>query len=458
MATMPLKQSLATALVVAFMHCVFASTVAANLSNVSVRQDANRNVTITYNLNGEDAIVAFDIETNAISCAETGWTSIGLEKLRYASGDVFRLVESDGVSKSIRWNPQEAWPGMSVPQGCLRAIVRAYPTNSPPDYMVIDLDSGSATYYEAESELPEGIWSDHYRDKAIVLRRVHAAGRSFLMGTGAHEIGAPDDDSRGYEGVHRVSFTQDYYLGVFEVTCGQFRRVAGGNVTLSQFTLSTDFRTRPVEKMTYATYGADAGVMTDSAWPNDDFNVARKTHANSFFGRLRTLTGLGAALCLPTSAQWEFACRAGSRSQLHGGLNLDVATGSADANLSRFARYKYNSGYVDNGDGTFSAPEAATATIANGTARVGSYEPNEWGFYDMLGNVREMCYDYFYVWSYGEAKVDPSGGRPSNTSYRVLRGGGWDSEPSACRSSAIDRIQIWASTPSVGFRVLLQLP
>ena len=427
-------------------------------STVTISQDRFRRTKISYVLSGDAAVVTFDIQTNATAYAESGWVSIGPETLSTATGDVFRRVEAG--ARSIAWDSRKEFPEKLIPAGCVRAVVKAYPLHSPPDYMVIDLDDGSRTYYDCASQLPMGIESDHYRDNTMVLKKVHAAGKSFLMGTSPHEVGKPEDAYLSLEKTQRVSFTQDYYLGIFEVTCGQFRRVMKANHGESQFTLTAGYRTRPVENAMYATWGDDVGMMNTGAWPNDDFDEARKTHEKSFFGRLRTLTGLGSALCLPTSAQWEYACRAGSRTSLHGGLNLKVASGGEDANLSRFARYKYNGGYVKGDGDTYSEPDYATATTANGTARVGSYEPNEWGFYDMLGNVREMCYNYYYNYNgAGVDRVDPAGTVPTSSvsSYRIARGGGWSSEPSACRAGAIEKNQMWVASKNLGFRVLLQL-
>ena len=429
-------------------------------SQVRLVQGGKRRLTVEYVLTGGDGVVTLDIQTNATAGAESGWVSVGPEKVATATGDVFKRVSAGAGTKRIDWYPRNVLPhDIVLPSGSVRAVVKAYPVYSPPDYMVINLDDGSIAYYENVAQLPNGIESDYCRDNALVLRKVHAAGRGFLMGTSPHEVGVPADAYFSYEKTQYVSFTQDYYLGVFEVTCGQFRRVMGKNQVESQFTLATEYRTRPVENVTYVSYGNDTGLMEANAWPNSDFDEARKTHANSFFGRLRTLTNLGSALCLPTSAQWEYACRAGSRSSLHLGYNLKVTSEGEDAALSRFARYKYNGGYVKGEGDTYSAPDPATATVANGTARVGSYEPNAWGFYDMLGNVREICYNHYYNYVTGADLVDPTGTVPSSnvTQYRIVRGGGWSSEPSECRAGAIEQYQIWTSPKNIGFRVLLQL-
>ena len=124
-------------------------------------------------------------------------------------------------------------------------------------------------------------------------------------------------------------------------------------------------------------------------------------------GKLRAKTEL--ELDLPTEAQWEYACRTGTTSKYNNG-------GDAEADLKTLGRYKGNQ---SDGRGGYSEH-----------TKVGLYLPNAWGLYDMHGNVYEWCLDW-----YGnlESSTDPTG--PSSGSYRVYRGGGWDSNAGSCTSS-----------------------
>jgi formylglycine-generating enzyme required for sulfatase activity len=137
-------------------------------------------------------------------------------------------------------------------------------------------------------------------------------------------------------------------------------------------------------------------------WPN-----IKTVDANSFVGLLRSKTGL--SFDLPTEAQWEYACRAGTMSSYNNG-------GNTEADLKTLGRY---SGNRNDGRGGYS--EHTT---------VGSYAPNAWGLYDMHGNVYEWSLDWNGSLSNG---TDPLG--PVSGSYRVLRGGLWDGDASYCPSS-----------------------
>ena len=124
---------------------------------------------------------------------------------------------------------------------------------------------------------------------------------------------------------------------------------------------------------------------------------------------------------LPTEAQWEYACRAGTTTALNNGKNLLTSWLSTDVNLDEVAWYGGNSDYK--------------------VHEVGQKLPNAWGFYDMHGNVLEWCLDWYGTLSYG---TDPKGS--SSGSSRVLRGGGWDYYAGDCASSS--RI---SNVPSGGY-------
>jgi formylglycine-generating enzyme required for sulfatase activity len=116
---------------------------------------------------------------------------------------------------------------------------------------------------------------------------------------------------------------------------------------------------------------------------------------------------------LPTEAQWEFACRAGVKSELYSGKN--IAKDGNDAAVSEIAWTKYN-----------------TTT----SQAVGLKPDNEWGLYDMLGNINEWCCDYYDALGCGDA-IDPVGAPEDSGVGRVLRGGGFGwSEARGCASAS----------------------
>jgi formylglycine-generating enzyme required for sulfatase activity len=298
----------------------------------------------------------------------------------------------------------------------------------PDEYLVIDLAGGEdATNYPvtAMAAVPPGGWTEEHRTSKLVLRRIQAG--VFTMGSPTSELGRSSNETQ-----HQVTLTRDFYIGVFEVTQEQFYRVMGD--WASYFNNTAYRASRPVETVSYNDIrGSSAGA----GWPESS-----AVDPDSFMGRLRAKTEL-TTLDLPTEAQWENACRAGTTTALNSGKNLTST--SSDPNMDEVGRYWYNGGsdYTQGGDTTV------------GTARVGSYLPNGWGLYDMHGNVWEWCLDWYGL--YPGTVVDPDGA--ASGSFRVKRGGSWDYFfAQFCRSA-----YRFFNDPSYwdyynGFRVAMTLP
>ena len=220
-------------------------------------------------------------------------------------------------------------------------------------------------------------------------------------------------------GSYQVTLTKPFYCGVFEVTQKQYELVTGSNP--SSYSYKGDMR--PVESVSWNTI---RGNSSSYNWPS-----SANVDSNSFVGRLQARTGLN--FDLPTEAQWEYACRAGTTSKYNNG-------GDTENDLRELGRY---SGNRSNGKGGYT--DAHT--------KVGSYEPNAWGLYDMHGNVREWCLDWHENLSSGV--TDPVGS--SSGSYRVRRGGGWSHDASRCTSSYRDYYLPSNDTDSFGFRLVRTL-
>ena len=228
----------------------------------------------------------------------------------------------------------------------------AYCIDQP--YWVIDLSSGpeSASYpssylYEAPSG---GWWSSEYRRTKLVLRRIVPG--SFKMC-----------------GQYDVTLTKPFYMGVFEVTREQYQHVMGWQDDPGY----EHFPDSPVKN---ASYDMIRGTSNGSQWPSSS-----AVDSTSFIGKLRARVGY--VIDLPTEAQWEYACRAGTTSS-------------------------YNDGSEQH------SPVQGWLNI------VGSGQPNAWGLYDMHGNVGEWCLDWFGVLS--SDVTDPVG--PISGTQRVFRGRG----------------------------------
>lgn len=251
-------------------------------------------------------------------------------------------------------------------------------------YMVIDLSGGvDALSYPVSylTSVPAGGWSDEYKTTKLVLRLVPPG--TFVMGSPSDELGR-----QSYENQHTVTLTQPYYIGVFEVTGKQYELVMGSCPSTNLGPGKGD--TRPVYNVTYNDI---RGTVNGAGWPSHN-----QVDATSFMGRIRSKANVLADL--PTEAQWECACRAGTATALNNGKNLTTANGTC-ANLSEVAWY-----YPFNNDSGFTT--------------VGRFKPNAWGLYDMHGNAMEWCCDWHNNANLGNA-TDPKGA--SSGSNRVLRGG-----------------------------------
>ncbi len=281
---------------------------------------------------------------------------------------------TNGVSSVADGTYRFVWNAASdVAAGTVLKDVSFMVMNGYPRYVAIDLSGGAeAASYPVEyfDDIPDGAWSDEYKTTKLVMRLISAG--TFTMGSPADELGRSTDEDQ-----HQVTLTKPFYMGVFEVTQKQYELVMGSNPSLYKGDM------RPVEFVSWNAITASDGFLA---------RVTKKAGLNS---------------SLPTEAQWEYACRAGTTTALNNGKNLTDRFECA--NVAEVGRYQYNKG-----DGHGGASEHAA---------VGSYLPNVLGLYDMHGNVFELCSDWYGALDTTET-VDPTG--VTSGEYRVIRGGCWN--------------------------------
>ena len=371
--------------VVAVMMATAAFADAPTVSNVKAQQRYpwNALVDIDYTLSGDTSGLGVSISVRDLQNNKDYQPTKFMEALPTSAG-----------THRVTWNP--AADGVSIISTNILvtvSLLRVASTPITPNlYYVIDLSGGSdAVNYPITTltATPAGGWTDEYKTTKLVLRKIEP-GTFMMCGTTSTTI------------------TQPFYIGVFEVTQKQWELVMGSNP--SAYTGDM----RPVERISYdAIRGSSAGA----GWPRSSL-----VDGTSFLGKIRAKTGLD-SFDLPTDAQWEYACRAGTTSTYNNG-------GNTENDLKTLGRY---SGNQSDGRGGFSSNHTT----------VGSYAPNAWGLYDMHGNVFEWCLDWYGTLVGG---TDPRGVE-SGSSRRILRGGGWDSGgESDCASS-----RRWNLKPSESF-------
>ena len=237
-----------------------------------------------------------------------------------------------------------------------------------------------------------------------------------LIPAGEFLMGSPDSDKDAKaeeKPQHRVRITRPFYLGANEVTQGQYRAVTGANP--SAFQGSVDL---PVEQVSWL----DAVKYCNA--------LSREEGLPEFYRikdlRVEVPDWTGPGYRLPTEAEWEYACRAGSTTR--------YCYGDDAARLGEYAWYVGNSG--------------------NRTHSVGGKRPNVFGLHDMYGNVWEWCWDSFGPKYFGHSPAaDPLGPAPP-TNMGVIRGGGWGRSPrSADRLALPPDYPGPANVVSAGFRV-----
>ena len=365
-----MKQYSTTVISVAFAIRTLATPTITNVT-AQQRYPWNGKVDITYTVSDIDnletvkkeyGLLALNLKVSAIDY-DSGTTNVAMA----LSGDT---ALTNGTH-SIVWDMDA--DGLTFKS--TNVVFSVSCETTPATYCVIDLSEGEDALSYPITYLADppsgGFNADAYKTTKLVLKRIEA---------GSYKMGGSVD----------VTLTKPFFIGLFEVTQKQYSLVTGSNPS----NFSGD--KRPVENVSY---NAIRGSSNGANWPSSN-----AVDSSSFLGKMRARTGLD--FDLPTEAQWEYACRAGT-----------ITTYS----------------YGDDADGNYMWYKG---NASSQTHDVGTKQPNPWGLYDMHGNVWEWCLDWYA--SKLRGGTDPKGSSWGGSS-RVNRGGGvCDPDASYCTSSYRD--------------------
>ena len=391
----------------------------------------------------------FDV-TASVFCGGTQ-VSDAVVRSALVSGELDRLDGREALH-AFTLDPRTLFGGKAGTAPDVRVTLSAAPTPEPALYKVFDLEAppsdknplditrsdllnGKYGAVETDfSRIHDGfsttlddvlIWTDavNYpgaKTTKLVMRRIPAADKTFTFGSAEGEYGHQDNET-----TVEVKLTEDFYIGVFELTQRQFELIWNGGKDLWGYALQPF--ANPGDAVAYHNQrnmmARGAHDMKDSTgkpvdWPNN----AEHPHAcygESICGKLRQKFG-GLEFDLPTEAQWEFACRAGSATSLPSGREV----GNGADRDSRINQYAQECGWIY----WYNSKEAQRYVH-----EVGLKAPNAYGLYDMIGNVSEQCLDYMSAqtvsWANDGPVTDPVGPTSDLSSHsaninnlRVFRG------------------------------------
>ncbi len=267
--------------------------------------------------------------------------------------------------------------------------------------ILLEMYVGTA-FGQSGSNVPEANGKTSGQRQVIKIGSVDYAFRwcapgTFLMGADPSDTASFPDEIQ-----HQVTLTQGFWILETEVTQKMYTDIVGDNPSA--------FSREKFYKPGIVMQELDSWPVESVTW-YDAVSFCRKL--------TKRLAAAGYEFRLPTEAQWEYACRAGSR-------------------------------------GAFSGPLEKTGWTrvdSHSPAKVGTKKPNAWGIYDMHGNVFEWCQDWVGPYS-SEPVSDPSG--PTDGQYKMIRGGAWHHMPRYARSSFRYDIYFPDSIHSgLGFRVIM---
>lgn len=454
--------------------CISSSAFAADISDVLVRQQWPWSTDIKVEFKLSDVTTPVKVNVEAFD----GETPLDSENLKAAiTGDLYG-IDKGGVY-SFLINPAIAFGAArnAISDFNVRLTITEAPGADDILYKIVDLDAPYTVTDVRRKDFYNGkygpfvtkfsdidstfstslddvlIWTgvtqdEIYKTDKMVFRRIPAAGKSFQFQKGI--TAATNAYYTAGQGI-KVSFTKDFYIGVFELTQQQYRNLTT-TIGWTRFYLTNVVHRamRPADKMMY-------NYSNGNDLPN-----ARGANIGGASYAMRQRTGLN--IDLPTEAMWEYACRAGTDTFKYNGKTGTLAWNDGFTP-------KVQRAWDINGLGNANPDRGSPVNYpANGygTLYVGSLKPNAWGLYDMLGNVREWCRDrnvgvasFWKCACYsGEDNVDPAGptaAESSNTDYYVLRGGSYGANPLGYGAMGRDSTLWYYDDPWNGTRLCIYL-
>ena len=312
-------------------------------------------------------------------------------ELTTLSGDAATSITLGAGPKKTTWDAA-ADLGTDIDAAGYKIGVYAKEVTEEADYLVLDL----TTYKTRTSTIGPDVSSNAPSKYAeLWLRRIENG--TFVMGSATTEPGR----TASSEAEHTVTLTKAYYIGVFELTEGQYDRI------------NADGTSTAVVPQASISYDTLRGTSYGATWPSKNDH---RVDSDSFFGKLRTKTGNGLIFDLPTDARWEAAAR----------WKGTTGNGTADYHGSSV----WNNGVTF--DSSFSTADDVAWDNGNSGSRneVGLKAASTIGTYDMHGNVWEWCLDW-YVEDITSYVSDPEG--PDSGTNRLLRGGSYYNSADVCR-------------------------